>query len=340
MKTLNSYQKFIRIEPWFHIFLWSIVLFYPYLKYAERENGYMMSFAHELNSLFFKMTISYFFYFWFFPKQNKKRYLFWAFLAIFINAILYQYADMYFHAEEDHYFWQHFFANVLTYVSFSVVFFAVYSVKSMYLQQVQLDTLSQGKKQAEIDALKAHINPHFLFNTLNTIYANALKQDERTPELILKLSNGFRYLFHEGKQEYVTFKQEVQHLTDYIELQQERLSDKVEVRFNVDIDDMQKQIAPLLLIPFVENAFKYTSILKGKKHPVTIILNSSRRNFLFTCTNFFNADAKDTIDMNWLESGIGIANVKDRLQLLYPERHKLEIDQESSTYTINLSITL
>ncbi|WP_350286706.1 histidine kinase [uncultured Croceitalea sp.] len=339
MESQNTYQKFKRLEPWLHLFLWVMVLFYPYLKYSEREGGYMMSFAHELNSLFFKMTISYFLYFYIFPKKDKKTYILVAILALVVNTALYELADGYFHVDHT-YFLQHFMANLLTYLSFAVVFFTLYSVKNMYRQQMQLDALAQGKKQAEMNALKAQINPHFLFNTLNTIYANALKKDDNTPTLILKLSDGFRYLFHEGQQDYVSVEQEVQHLVDYIQLQQERLADKVVVHFSTEIDSAEKQIAPLLLIPFVENAFKYTSVLKGKKHPINITVALSDGHFLFSCVNPFDSNAKEAIDPNWSESGIGIVNVKERLHLLYDESHDLRIAEQDQNFYVNLSLEL
>ena len=297
----------------------------------------MMSFAHELNSLFFKMTISYFLFFWFFPRMHKRKNLFWAVLALVLNTSLYEFADRYFHPKDTH-FWQHFFTDSLTYLSFGVVFFALYSVKNIYRQQMRLDALSQGKKEAEISALKAQINPHFLFNTLNTIYAHSLKKDEKTPELIVTLSNGFRYLFDEGQQDYVSLKQEVRHLSEYIELQQERLANKVVVQLSVGIENPKLQIAPLLLIPFVENAFKYTSIMKGEKHPINITLNNTDGALLFSCTNFFNSTVSAA--SKWSESGIGIANVKERLLLLYPEKHDLRISKEDQHFQVTLALDL
>ena len=339
MKSRHTYQKFLRIEPWIHIFLWVIVLFYPYLKYSEREGGYMMSFAHELNSLIFKMVISYFLFLWFFPKNNKRKLFPVAVLALVVNAMLYELADRYFHTSDPHY-WMHFFTNALTYTSFGIVFFALYSIKNIYYQQMQVEALSQDKVQAEINALKAQINPHFLFNTLNTIYAHSLKKDDKTPELILKLSNGFRYLFHEGQQEFVSLEQEIQHMTEYIDLQQERLVDKVTVKFSTTIADSKLRIAPLLLIPFAENAFKYTSVLKGEKHPIIITVTNEGNDFFFSCTNPFSTKTKTAIDTGWSESGIGISNVKKRLQLLYPEKHDLRITEQDHIFSVNLSISL
>ncbi|MBQ4821168.1 histidine kinase [Aquimarina sp. MMG016] len=339
MENRNIYQKFVKAEPYFHVLLWCMVLFYPYIKYLKRDGGYMMSFTHELNSLLFKMTISYFLYLWFFPKKNKKKYLLIVILAYFINACCYEYFDRFFH-EGDTHFWKHFAANSLTYVSFGVVFFTIYSLKNVYRKQVEIDRLTQEKQQAEIKVLKAKVNPHFLFNTLNTIYANALRKDDKTPDLILKLSDGFRYVLHEGQKEYVMLNQELQHLKDYIILQQERLSNKIVVNFSQDIDNEKQQISPLLLIAFVENAFKYSSIIKGKNHVIEIRVLVKKNTLFFLCENSFKESAKQNIDKEWKESGIGIKNTKKRLELLYPERHQLEIEKDKDRFKVKLEIQL
>lgn len=305
----------------------------------EREGGYFMTFAHELNALVFKMSISYFLYFWFFPKLNQKKSIPLAVLALLSNAGLYEYVDGFFHPHDPH-FWQHFATNLLTYLSFGIIFFTLFSVKNLYRQQMKVDALTKEKKQAEMSALKAQINPHFLFNTLNTIYANALRKDENTPELILKLSDGFRYLFHEGQQEYVSLQREVQHIKDYIHLQEERLSDKVKVDFSTNINSSTKQIAPLLLIPFVENAFKYTSLLKGENHHIQISIKAIGNDFSFQCVNPFDTTAQHETDASWAASGVGITNVKKRLELLYPERHLLKIAETQNRYSVNLELNL
>lgn len=305
----------------------------------KREGGYAMSFAHELNALVFKMTISYFLYFWFFPRLGQRKYYALALLVLVGNTLCYEYTDGFFHSGDTH-FWQHFATNLLTHVSFGIIFFTLFSIKNIYRQQRSLEVLQQEKNRAEMKALKAQINPHFLFNTLNTIYANALKKEENTPELILKLSDGFRYLFHEGQQEQVSLQREVQHLKDYIHLQEERLADKVKVTFSTEIEYSEKQIAPLLLIPFVENAFKYTSLLKGKNHQINIAIAASETDFSFHCVNPFNTAGQQEVDLGWATSGVGITNVKKRLALLYPERHHLEIAEEQNRYSIKLAIQL
>lgn len=339
MENQHTYQKFLKMEPYFHGLLWCMVLFYPYVKYMGREGGYPMSFLHELNSLFFKMTISYFLYLWVFPAQGTMKYFPIVVFAFTINILGYSLGDNFFHPEE-HNFWLGFMSSTLTYLGFGVLFFTLYTLKQGYIKQLQINRLTQEKQQAEIQALKAQVNPHFLFNTLNTIYANALKKDDKTPELILKLSDGFRYMLHEGQKEYVTIKQELQHLRDYVQLQEERLAKKVKVNFSTSIDDETQQIAPLLYIGFIENAFKYTSILKGEHHGINIDLMLKESKLSFFCSNPFNENTLNEIDVDWKESGIGIQNTEHRLAILYPEKYTLEILKDDAVFTVKLEIQL
>jgi len=341
LKESNDiYHKLLKIEPLCHVFIWSIVLFYPYIKYAGREGGYMMSFTHELNSLFFKMTISYFLYLWYFPKKNRLKYLPLVVAAFLINTILYELMDGFFHEDLDHV-WMHFMANLLTYFSFGVVFFTIFSLKKLYKKQIEIDALVQEKQQAELKALKAQVNPHFLFNTLNTIYANALKKDDKTPDLILKLSDSFRYLLHEGQHETVAIHKEIKHLRDYMNLQQERLSNKVKVEFSCNIHNKESRIAPLLCIGFIENAFKYTSILKGENHLIVVNMKlDSDNQIIFQCENPFDINERQELDFNWKKSGVGIKSAQKRLQLLYPEKHQLKITKEDEKFTVLLKVQL
>ena len=335
----DTYPIFLKKEPLLHVFIWGVVLFYPYVKYLGREGGYMLSFSHELNSLLFKMIISYFLYVWYFPKKNKFKYLPIAITALIANAIIYEFFDRFFHTYNTH-FWKHFIANVLTYLGFSIVFFAIYSVKELYKKQKKIDSLSREKKAAELSALKAQVNPHFLFNTLNTIYANALKKDDKTPDLILKLSDSFRYVLHEGQKEKVSIQQEIQHLRDYINLQEERLSNKVLVYFSSNIREEKVQIPPLLFIAFIENAFKYTSLLKGEKHKIRIAMELTNKELRFLCINPYSEGPKQDIDVQWEESGVGITSTKKRLQLLYPSAHQLAIKKEDGKFMVTLKIEL
>ncbi len=342
MNNNTMYLKLKKTEPLLHLFFWGMVLFFPYVKYMGREGGYPMSFMHELVALLFNMIPTYMMYLWFFSLSNKRKFILLVLFFFICNALIHYHTDTFFHPEEghEHHRWRSITSSLVTYLFFSLVFFALHSVKKLYAKQLELDTTMQEKQQAELKALKAQVNPHFLFNTLNNIYSNALKGDDKTPDLILKLSNSFRYVLHEGQKESVSLDQEIDHIKGYISLQEERLSTKIEVNFLSKIDNAKKEIAPLLLIPFVENAFKYTSILKGKNHPVKIKAVLKGNQFSFYCENPYNENEKQEIEINWQESGIGIKNTQKRLQLLYPERHQLQIKKEENLFRVILTISL
>jgi len=216
-----------------HVILWCVVLFFPYIKYMSNEGGYQMGIFHELNALLFVMIPTYVVYLWFLPLKNKKKYIPLVILLFVINAFVFEYFD-----SQHYHQWRQFLSSITTYLTFSFVFFALYSFKKLYRKQIELETITRDKNRAELEGLKAQVNPHFLFNTLNTIYSSALRKDDKTPEMILKLSDNFRYMIDEGQQEKVFLKKEIAHLKNYIDLQKERLSDKVLVDWKEDIDHL------------------------------------------------------------------------------------------------------
>ena len=200
------------------------------------------------------------------------------------------------------------------------------------LQNKILETQLQIKGQ-ELQYLKKQIHPHFLFNTLNTIYGFALKQSKNTPEIILKLSNLLDYILYQVDKPKVSLKEEVLHIKEYIELEKIRFQDTLKVMFTVnDISD-EKQIAPMLLIPFVENAFKHGNLINGfLKVDIQIELKENHLQFAIKNT-ILNDDLKQG------KVGIGLENIKKRLNLLYKNDHELYIENKNNWFIVNLSIT-
>jgi len=188
------------------------------------------------------------------------------------------------------------------------------------------------KANAELSFLKAQINPHFLFNTLNNIYSLAVKQNENTAASIMKLSNIMRYVTDDVNQDFVSLESEVECITDYIDLQRLRLSKKVFVDFLVKGNTAGKKIPPLVLMTFVENVFKY-GISNHEESAITIHVFAEEKNITFFCQNkIFSA-------LRLVErTGIGIANTKQRLEHLYPNRHMLNITSDNGLYTVQLTI--
>ena len=174
------------------------------------------------------------------------------------------------------------------------------------------------------------IHPHFLFNSLNTIYGFALKKGDEAPEMILKLSNLLDYILYQVDKPFVVLEDEVHHLEDYISLEKMRFHDTLQVRFKKENIKNGLQIAPMLLIPFVENSFKHGAVVNGVLK-VDIHLKIENNKLFFQIENF-SSEEKDTAN------GIGLENIKKRLQMLYLNKHQLKIEEKNLSFKVTLEI--
>lgn len=202
--------------------------------------------------------------------------------------------------------------------------------KSWYtLQQVEKEKLS-----LELSSLKTQINPHFLFNSLNSIYSQALAKSDQTSETVLELSNLLRYMLYEVEEEKVPLIKEVEMLENYIELQKLRLEEDSRVGFTLEGDLNGKMIAPLLLFPLVENAFKHGMKDDSDQAFIDIQLTINTGVFFSVRNKLGQVD-----DMEKRKyGGIGLENVKRRLELIYPNSHKLEILKSSTEFQVKLTL--
>jgi two-component system LytT family sensor kinase len=207
-------------------------------------------------------------------------------------------------------------------------------INQWLLSEQRNKEIANEKLKAELSFLKAQINPHFLFNTLNNIYALASDYSEYTAPAVMKLSNIMRYMLTEAGNDVVPLEKEIQFTRHYIELQKMRLTDKSSVDFTVNGDPLGKQIAPLLFLPFVENAFKY-GISTRELSPITILLEIGQDSVYFSVSNHKHINTSPKIANN---TGIGINNTRRRLDLLYNDQYTLTIDDEPATFTVHLKI--
>ncbi|MEZ5106204.1 MAG: histidine kinase [Draconibacterium sp.] len=205
--------------------------------------------------------------------------------------------------------------------------------KNKELQNKILETQLQLKEQ-ELHYLKMQIHPHFLFNTLNTIYGFALKQSVQTPDIILKLSNLLDYILYQVNKPQVSLKEEVLHIKEYIELEKIRFKDTLKVVFLSDEIDENIQIAPMLLIPFVENAFKHGSLLEGFLQ-IEVKIKVTKNILSFTIRNTFLSDEEKEIGKN----GIGLENIRKRLEINYKENYNLKTEKQGKWFLAELSIS-
>ncbi|WP_247672639.1 histidine kinase [Aquimarina sp. MMG016] len=227
---------------------------------------------------------------------------------------------------------------------FIAVYFVVFIASALSLAQHNYKSTSANQKlktkileaqlklkEQELQYLKMQIHPHFLFNTLNTIYGFALKKSEETPEMILRLSNLLDYLLYQVDKPLVSLQDEVDHIKDYVVLEQMRFSDTLDVKMNFENISNTIQVAPMLLIPFVENSFKHGQI---KNQKLSIIMD------LKYVENEIHFCIKNSV-LNYSENnnqGIGLVNIKKRLDLLYPGKHHLKIINNKGWYTVKLTL--
>lgn len=186
----------------------------------------------------------------------------------------------------------------------------------------------------ELELLKAQLNPHFFFNTLNNIYSLVYKKSDEAPAALMKMSEIMRYMLYESKAEKVPLEKEIEHLNDYIELQKLRFTDPGYIDYTVAGDIINHQIPPMLLLSFVENAFKH-----GKKrvsNPGIIIrIDASEKLLNFIVSNY-TIEPVNKKDSTY--TGIGLVNIKRRLELIYPRCHDLTISAKNDRFTVNLNI--
>ncbi|HEY9047473.1 MAG TPA: histidine kinase [Ohtaekwangia sp.] len=220
----------------------------------------------------------------------------------------------------------------LTVAGFAV---AIKLVKTWYRKKIENEQLEKERVKAELEVLKGQIHPHFMFNTLNSIYSLALKRSDETPEAILKLSQLMRYILTECAKPVVPLSKEVEVLQHYIELEKSRFGDRLDIAVNIRGDLDSATIAPLLLLPFLENSFKHGANEMVEQAWISLDLHVQGGILKFKLINGRSVDNENPNSIH-----IGLQNVKKRLQLLYPNGHDLRITEDEDTFVISLTVTL
>lgn len=216
------------------------------------------------------------------------------------------------------------------------MFLTIKMLKNYYLKMEEKRALTKENAQAELQLLKAQVHPHFLFNTLNNIYSFTLTKSSDAGSLVLKLSDTFRYMINECDAAAVPLEKEIQLLTNYLALEKVRYGNRLNLQVQIKGDYQNKMIAPLLMIPFVENSFKHgVSIMRGAQW-IKIELTVSDKWLYFSIAN--SKPLQPMLEIN--KEGIGLVNVQKRLQLLYPGKHSLKIESTDKDYWVYLHIDL
>ena len=193
--------------------------------------------------------------------------------------------------------------------------------------------LENEKLQTELSFLKAQINPHFLFNTLNNIYGLSLKNSPQTSDSILKLSELLRFILHDGSMAEIKIGDEIKIIKDYIELEKLRYGERLTINFKIDIDNENQMIAPLILLSFIENSFKHGASESRFNSSINISLILKNEYLSFIVTNSNEGG-------NYNENGISLKNITRQLELIYENRHRITIKNLNDLFELKLTVNL
>lgn len=223
------------------------------------------------------------------------------------------------------------FSDILTFVLWAFVFYIVFSW--FFEQWKSIQTIKNEKTKAELALLKSQINPHFFFNTLNNLYSLIKKDPDTAQDYVLKLSDMMRFTIYDGKEETVSLESEINYLTNFIALQTGRYHKEIAIDFQQKIQDLECKIPPLLFIILLENAFKHGVEKLIDNSFIKVYLEENETHILFSVRNNFDPETQSK------NPGIGLKNLKDRLQLLYPnDSYRLSIQNENAIYFAQLEL--
>ncbi len=330
-----------------HIFFWliSIVLFTVVLIYTRGDfNFYSISLHMALNIL---MTVGflaisvYINLLWLIPVFFNKRRFFLFFLLEVANILLFillnYFVTFFFEGGKHPNFLTEFIAEFILILLFLIVSTLLKVMRdSITLQDVELrmKEVQRQKVESELRALKAQVNPHFFFNTLNSLYSLSLDKSDMAPELILKLSDLMRYVIYESNEDQVSIGKQLEFLQSYVYLERLRADETLKVEFEVTGENSDLRVAPLLYIAFIENAFKHGSKSRSDDPYIHIVFDLSHNDrVIFTIENRVDPHPAPV-----QSGGFGLSNVKKRLDLLYPGKYILNIQESSSVYKVELTI--
>jgi sensor histidine kinase YesM len=198
-------------------------------------------------------------------------------------------------------------------------------------QNERIKNIEVAQLHSELKYLRAQLNPHFLFNGLNTIYGTIDIENTQARDMMVQFSDLLRYNLYEADVDWITLDKEAVYLENYVALQRARSDANLQINLSIDITDKNVLVAPLIFVAFVENAFKYSTRDDQQANSVSVSLRQEGNQLLFDCRNSY--EMNDTG-----REGIGLGNVKRRLELLYPGQHTLDIQQSDGFYSIHLTL--
>ncbi|MEO9484736.1 MAG: histidine kinase [Ekhidna sp.] len=334
-------------EALWHILFW--IIYTAIFTFVEGgySNNFDISFYIELGFLPFRLSVAYLNYFWLLPRfllnRNIVQYIFYTLICIAIAGFLHR-SFMYFYLNEILFpNWnQESFPIAYKLLQSSVIItspmiflIGLVVIKRWVSSERKAEQFENEKIKAELDYLRSQINPHFFFNTLNTLYGLSLKKSEKTPEVVMKLSELMSYVLYDSDKDSVLLTEEIDQMERYISLEQIRYENRFHTEIEVTGDPEFFRIPPLILLPFLENSFKHGVNKSSKDGWISIRINVSQNTLMVSIKNkiFGLADQSNTG-----RNGLGIFNVQKRLSLIYPQKHSLLCEEQDGMFVVELTI--
>ena len=336
-----------RIPIRYHLLFWLLYFVFNFFRFATINNDYWYSLKSNLIEFPLNIVITYFTIYYLIPKYIlKKKYLQFFLLFVFSLGLFYLTRTGLNYILVTENIWPEAQGNQEPFTVIHIVELvigAIYVIALVSAIKLTYDWVNEKKRnddlqrmqlETELNFLKSQIQPHFFFNTLNNLYALVIKQSPNAPNVVMKLSEIMQYVLYEVKEPKISLMKSINYLYSYLELEKLRYGDRVKSEISIDgsIDDIE--IPPLLFLPFIENCFKH-----GTKHHEDIKVRIDfvvKDNFLyFTVANNFVKQ-----DENTAKHGIGLKNVKRRLQLLYGSDYSLKTKSKENEYIVNLKLPL
>lgn len=311
----------------------------------DRGEGFGFLLSNELINLFFYMVIVYFNLFYLVPNYlNRERFLTYIGLLVLATIIITPIKVILFYfkfshlpmAQRELVLNQEWYFLLTFFVAGSSTIFKIITDWARQLKAQQ--ELENQTMQSELRFLRSQINPHFLFNTLNSLYALTLKKSDTAPEIVIKLSDIMRYMLYECNEKQVLLSKEVAYLQNYLDLERLRQGNKLDIRFDIKGQVGAQRIAPLMFIPFLENSFKHGLSHHLNKGYVYMELNAGLDDIDFYIENS-KPDAPPPQNHR-RSGGIGLVNVRRRLDLLYPGKYNLKIEETPKSYAVRLHLNI
>jgi len=347
MRTIEQHLQQHLSKRWvLHSAFWIFTFFISVFgEMGEKEaDNSLTQISHMFLHFIGFATLSYFNLYVLIPKffitRHYVRYSVFVVLAIILSAMVFQGVlhDTLFSEEHDHselYNYLHicFFTLVLA----TITTFFHFLRRWIKLQDVELKLQEKEKEHinAKLEMLKAQINPHFLFNSLNNIYSLTLDNSQKASQVVLKLSDLLSYVLYDASANKVALTKELNFINNYMQLEKSRFESSITMSLKISGNENNIVMAPLLFIPFIENAFKHGSSM-GTETPFIHVRFSITDGEIIhmTCVNSIDDNTKATA----IKGGVGIENVRKRLNLIYPDQHTLEISENDHTFEVNLTI--